>query len=221
MQSSASTSANPQLCVDVFCEGVWVYSELSFTVLLLLLQALIRGANQLSYFAANTILCKPILAEVYLHSQGIRLFNHNCLPVHSNCFHPGGGFRGLGNCVFMLHQFSCHLFVSLHFCFFLSLSFDMVIFLVSLYFTPLHQPPYFTLSCLLSSHFSPRSNQPHLFHKRLVSLFALVNLIPQLSFPPHKQQEFYQRGNKPASAITRNGVDCLFVEDRELLQRKA
>lgn len=87
----------------------------------------------------------------------------------------------------------------------------MVIIHDSLYFTPLHQPPSLTLSHLLSFHFSLQSNQPHLFHKRLVSPFALMNLIPQSNFPPWEQWELYEQGNKPASVITRNGggqTDC-------------
>lgn len=116
------------------------------------------------------------------------MFNHNCLPpVRGNCFHPGGGggFRGLGNWLFyaalVLSPFIClPPFLSL-----LLLGFDKVI---SPTFTPLHSPPSnphrppFHSSRLPLSHFSRRSNQPHLFHKQLVSLFALMNMIPQLGF---------------------------------------
>lgn len=79
IQSSALTLANLRLCV--FSECVWFHSEL-FKMFMLSL----RGGG-----------------GGYLHCQGVCLFNHNCLSIRGNCFHPEGGFRGLGNCVFMLH----------------------------------------------------------------------------------------------------------------------
>lgn len=112
-------------------------------------------------------------------------------PVRCNCFHPGrggGGFRGLGNWLFyaalVLSPFIC----LPPFLFLLLLGFNLVIFPHSRHFTPLCRSPaalLFTRPRLPSSHFSRRSNQPHLFHKQLVSLFVLMNMIPQqgLAFP--------------------------------------
>lgn len=146
-------------------------------------RALIGGGTR-SYSAADTALCQPVLSRVYLHCRGVRLFNHNCLPVHNNCFHPGGGFQRFRKLAFyaalVLLPFIClppFLFLPLRFCFFARLHPSL--------------PLLFHFVPSLSPHSSPLSNQLHLFHKQLVSLYALMNMIPQLNFLSQKQLEFY------------------------------